>query len=199
MTTRADWAEWSEDYRAAAYDPAVQRREWYRRVKRHSLLLRLLLLSELAITVATLWLVAHTLLRSADGPSLLWAASVLLLLVVVWIFALINRRGTWYPAAETIFAYLTLARLRCRRKLNAVRFTWVMLGLTAPVNLVLLTWRWRPPEAPSPELLLAWALTSVVYAVFIGWSVWYGKRTRRELTQVERALAELGEEEDPLV
>jgi hypothetical protein len=125
---------------------------------------------------------------------LAWAAAVWLFVFAAWGFSLWNRRGIWQPAGRTTEAFVALARERCLRKLRTVRFArW----LIAAEVFFLIPWGWW--EYVSDPVTFARHLEAYLFrygliAFFIlaagAWSVWYGRRARRELAALEESQRE---------
>ena len=132
---------------------------------------------------------AYALLRFPSPWTRLFAIDVGAMLVATWAFALWNRRGTWRPLGETTESFLRLARLRCRRKIQAIRFAAeVMIAQLVAVA----AWRvWGPQHAPfAPTETLA-VLPVVVVVIFTTWLALSRRRAAQELAELDRLHTQL--------
>jgi len=167
--------EWCEQWQAEARVPADLRRK----VARGTLYMRLMLASEVLVTL------------TIGGGSILWAvqeprAEMLVLAGAVWIFlaaawsaAIVSRRGTWSPVALTTAEYVALSIRRCRGKLAASRFgVWLYFA----EMVFCLSWLYRVParRVPGPAIIFA-----VVTPVFLIGLARYRRKTRAELAGLE--------------
>jgi hypothetical protein len=122
----------------------------------------------------------------------LFAIDVAAILVAVWTFSVWNWRGTWRPLGETTESFLRLARLRCRRKIQAVRFG---VEVTVAQLVAVTAWRiWGPQHAPfAPTEMLA-LLPAVVVVTFAVWLAVSRRRAAQELAELDRLHAQLSVE-----
>jgi len=144
------------------------------------------------VSVLFVAVAGYAVLRFPGAWTRLFAVDVAAILVAVWAFAVWNRRGTWRPLGETTESFLRLARLRCRRKIQAVRFgAEVMLAQLVAVA----AWRvWGPQRAPfAPTEMLA-VLPAVVVVTFTVWLALARRRAARELAELDRLHAQLSDE-----
>jgi hypothetical protein len=135
---------------------------------------------------------AYALLRFPSPWTRLFAIDVAAMLVATWAFALWNRRGTWRPLGETTESFLRLARLRCRRRIQAIRFgAEVMIAQLVAV----VAWRvWGPQRAPfAPTEMLA-VLPAIVVVIFTAWLALSRRRAVLELAELDRLHAQLSVE-----
>ena len=126
---------------------------------------------------------AYALLRFPSPWTRLFAIDVAAMLVATWAFALWNRRGTWRPLGKTTESFLRLARLRCRRKIQAIRFgAEVMIAQLVAVA----AWRvWGPQHAPfAPTEMLA-VLPAIVVVTFTAWLALSRRRAAQELAELD--------------
>jgi len=168
-----------------------------RKVRAHRRLMRWVLAVEVLITVASL--AASVALLRWHGGITGTAAAVYtwVLLAVVWSFAVSNRRGTWRPVAETTRAYLDLSALRCRRQLRTV---WLVIVLAAVqfgcVTLWLAARVLQTPSLLTPSrALVGWIVGGLMTAIYVGWAVWFRRRTLRERAWLAVVRAEISEAE----
>ena len=144
------------------------------------------------VSVLFIAVAGYAVLRFPSAWTRLFAVDVAAMLVAVWAFAVWNRRGTWQPLGETTESFLRLARLRCRRKIQAVRFgAEVMVAQLVAV----VAWRvWGPEHAPfAPTEMLA-VLPAVVVVIFTVWLAVSRRRAAEELAELDRLHAQLSGE-----
>ena len=144
------------------------------------------------VSVLFVAVAGYAVLRFPSAWTRLFAVDVAAILMAVWAFAVWNHRGTWRPLGETTESFLRLARLRCRRKIQAVRFSAeVMVAQLVAVA----AWRmWGPQRAPfAPTEMLA-VLPVVVVVVFTAWLALSRRRAARELAELDRLHAQLSDE-----
>jgi len=146
------------------------------------------------VSVLFVAVAGYAVLRFPGAWTRLFAVDVAAILVAVWAFAVWNRRGTWRPLGETTESFLRLARLRCRRQIQAVRFgAAVMVAQLVAVA----AWRiWGPrhaPFAPTEMLALLPVIVVVIFTVWLGLS---RRRAARELGELDRLHAQLSVGED---
>jgi len=141
------------------------------------------------VSVLFVAVAGYAVLRFPGAWTRLFAVDVAAILVAVWAFAVWNRRGTWRPLGETTESFLRLARLRCRRKIQAVRFgAAVMIAQLVAVA----AWRiWGPQHAPfAPTEMLA-VLPVIVVVTFTAWLALSRRRAARELDELDQLHAQL--------
>ena len=120
-----EWAElgerWREVKRPVSLDTLKRRIAGERRRA------LLWLAADVTVSVASVAVVAWALWRYPGAWSWTLAADVGVILIAGWAFTLWNDRGASRPLGETTENYLAFVRLRCKRRLLAVRFGWVLL------------------------------------------------------------------------
>lgn len=165
---------WREQWQTAAKVPADLRR----RIARGTRSMRLMLVMEAIVTVtigggSTLWAVVDP-----RKEMLVLALAVWLFLGAAWTFAIVNRRGTWSPAAMTTAEYVDLSIRRCRAKIAAMRFG---VGLYFAEMAFCLAWLYRDParRVPTPAVIFA-----VVTPVFLVGVARLQRRTQAELLRL---------------
>jgi hypothetical protein len=128
-------------------------------------------------------------LRFPGAWTRLFAIDVAAMLVAVWAFALWNRRGTWRPLGETTESFLRLARLRCRRKIQATQFgAEVLIAQLVAVA----AWRvWGPQHAPFARTETLAVLPVIVVVIFTAWLALSRRRAAQELAELDRLHAQL--------
>jgi Na+/proline symporter len=162
---------WREQWRADTEVPADLRRK----VERGSRNLRLLLVLEVLITVVLGG--GSTLLATMDRRTeiVVLAAAVWLFFGAAWVFAMMNRRGTWSPVAVSTAEFLDLSIRRCQRRLASAGFG---AGLYLVEMAFCLTWLyWNPARRePLPAIIF-----SVATPIFVVGLVRYRRKTQAEL------------------
>jgi hypothetical protein len=146
-------------------------------------------LTDVVVSVLFVGVAGYALVRFPSAWTRLFAVDVAAMLVATWVFAVWNRRGTWRPLGETTESFLRLARLRCRRKIQAVRFgVEVMIAQLVAVT----AWRvWGPQQAPFVPTETLAILPVVVVVAITGWLALSRRRAARELAELERLHAQL--------
>jgi hypothetical protein len=143
------------------------------------------LAADVMVSLAFVVVVPWMLWRYPGAWSRTFAADVGVLLAGAWGFTLWNRRGLWQPLGETTESYLALARLRCTRRLHAIRFGWAFL--IAQVTFVAVWAVLGPRGGPLSRAGMALAAGLPMLTV-AGFAVGLSYARRRAL----RELAELG-------
>lgn len=201
--TDPEWNELIEAWQSEAPDEAAPpplsaevRRRIRRKVRRFGIALILLAISEVVMCTGLLvWLLREVLERRRP-VDFVGFAGVLLLCVVAFAFSFWNRRGTWWPAAESTRTFIDLSIERCRRKLLTLRFCpWFIAAEVA----FLAAWgTWALLDRPVPVAPARWIGFFGFLALFtvaaFGWVAWYRKRTLRELAEFEELRRNLGDE-----
>lgn len=194
----ADWqADWQGDPGAATpetlgggvvspeiagTDPIAALR---RRLRRRTIGLALVTASEIAITAGILTLLAMVARRSPPPLDLVMIASLALLGIAAQAWALWNRRGLWQAHGESALVFVDFSILRCRRRLNSVRFG---TGLLAAETLLFLLWFFLKPAAWSGFAL---ALLAACVAITATALALFGRYSRRELAALLNLRAEV--------
>lgn len=75
-------------------------------------------------------------IRNPTLLSIVFASGLWLFIIIARIFGGQNMKGVWAPAAETTAAYVDLSILRCRSRLNQIRFSNVLTPLLTTFVLV---------------------------------------------------------------
>jgi hypothetical protein len=109
-------------------------------------------------------------------------------------FSFWNRRGAWWPAAESTRAFVDLSLDRCHRKLRTLRFCpWLLAGEIAFV----LPWGawavYTRPELGTKDGILMFGWTALASAALLAWWAWYKKKTLREMAEWEELRRSLGD------
>lgn len=163
------------------------------RVHTQSKRLRLILASEIAITIVMLAASFAIVARYNTAGTVRVGAMVLLYTAAVWAFTLWNRRGVWRPYGETTADFVQLLRVRAQRRIRSARFSQLVIGLA-----IILVGReveavWRAGSASVWERGV-WLVFAVYSVVVIGWSIWYERGARREVRELAEFERQLGAE-----
>ena len=124
------------------------------------------LIGEIALTVAAIAGTASNLARHRDTYALLLLIDTWVVLGIVWLFAVLGRRGLWTPAAETSAVYIQLGRRRAELK---IRTTWLAVALVLGQLIV----------AKVVEAHVS-AFHWIGAAAWIAWAVWMHRPAKRE-------------------
>jgi hypothetical protein len=177
MTIDNELQAWREEWKAQPADfPDLARR-----VKRQSRFMRLMLLTEVLITVVlgggTIWLAAS--MRQVDVAVLAWATWIFL--AVAWGFGAWNRRGAWRPVSLTSSAYLEISIRRCRSAMRAVIFGMVLFVVEM---LFCLAWIYHRTGGASFLYSTAMMAVGVATVAFFVGSLVYRARKQGELARL---------------
>ena len=159
-----DWAELIEDWNGDR--PDVRADMLRARVDRERRRMVRTIVAELVLTIVVVVAAVYALFQFPSDWTRLFTLNLGMMLVTMWGFAFWNRRGLWHPLGETTDAFVRLARLRCRRKLQALGFATAVFGAQL---LVVGAWRvWGPRDAPfaRSDALAALPVLAVVGFVF---------------------------------
>lgn len=203
--TDTEWNDLIDAWQSESVDEAAPaplsdevRRRIRRKVRRHGIGLILLAVTEVVMCVGLLaWLLPKMLERQRP-VDFVGFAGVLLLFAVALGFSFWNRRGTWWPAAESTRTFIDLSIERCRRKLLTLRYCpWF---LAAEVAFLAAWGGWALFDRPHPVAPAQWIEYFGILALFaqaaVVWVAWYRKRTLRELAEFEELRRSLGDEND---
>jgi Na+/proline symporter len=149
-----------------------------RKVERGSRNMRLLLASEVLITVVLGGGSTVLAMMNPRTEMVVLSAAVWLFLGAAWAFATMNRRGAWSPAAVSTAEFLDLSIRRCHKRLTASGFG---AGLYFVEMAFCLTWLYWDPvrRKPLPTIIL-----SVATPIFLAALVQYRRKTRAELERL---------------
>lgn len=192
-----EWRSLMEDWREAEPEaaplPAKEARRIRRQVRRRVYGLILLAACEILGSLGLVaWLFRD--LPDRHGPvELAGFAAILVFFAVAFAFTFWNRRGVWWPAAESTRTFVEFSAERCRRKLRALRFCPWLLAAELIFLVPWAVWALLSRAAPLQDWLAAfgWMALSVVIVLWGG--AWYRRRTLRELEtwkEMSRGLAE---------
>jgi Ca2+/Na+ antiporter len=154
----------------------------HRAVSGQALRLRLALVSELLLTLVAVISLVWTWQRVPGTRTAIIIAAALIHTAVIWAYAIWNRSGHWKPVADTLRDAVRVRQSHYRRRLAAYRFvTWLAAVEGALLVLVLA----MTNLTPWP---IVFALVYLGAAVL--WTIWDGKRLRRELDALDRFATE---------
>lgn len=145
--------------------------------------LRLALAGEVALTVAALASLAFVWLQAPGLQAAIVIGAALVHTIVIWAFALKNRRGHWNPRADTVRDAVAARRAHCHRRLAALRF---VVGLSAVEGALMVLVLVMSDAARLPILFVMAFLGGAVL-----WTRWDGARLRRELAALDAFSVEL--------
>lgn len=190
----------SENAEEASPPPLSEevRRRIRRKVKLYGIGLILLTVSEVVVNVGLLAWMLPKILEQRHPVDFVGFAGVLLLFAVAIVFSFWNRRGTWWPAAESTRTFVDLSIERCRRKLLTLRYCPGFLAVEMVFVAIWGTWSLldRPESPPAGRWITFFGLLALFAAAVLAWVAWYKKRTLRELAEFEELRRSLGEEND---
>ena len=190
MTTTSD-REWNDLSLAwqRTNDPGTERLMRASVICR-SRLMRVVLGTEVLMTVAVLSWVAYVVAQRPTAIMIIWGIAALLHSALVWAFALWNRRGIWAPLGESTRDYLALAFERASRDRLAARFVIGLVTVEVVAVATFLVLSHRPVSGGS------WLVPAAVVLSALGWAIRRLLRTDRELAGLRSVARELGFDAD---
>jgi hypothetical protein len=201
-TTDPEWSDLMEAWQSEAPDgsapaplPDEIRRRIRRKVRRHSFLLVLVAVSEVVMAVGMMAWMVFGVLDLRKPVDLFALTGTMVLFAVAFYYTIRNRRGTWWPAAESTTTFVDLSIERCRRKLRTVRFLPKLLGMGITFVAALGIWALltRPVAPPALQWIEFFGFLVLYPAVFLIWGAWYKRKTLREMAEWEALRRGLGE------
>ena len=176
-----DWAELIEDWNG---DRPDVRADMIRvRVDRERRRMVRTVVAEIILTIVVVVAAAYALFRFPSDWTRLFTLNLGMMLVAMWGFAVWNRRGLWRPLGETTEAFVRLARLRCRRKLQALGFATAVVGAQL---LFVAAWRvWGPRDAPFTRSDALAALPVLAAVVFVVGLIVARRRVAAEMAELD--------------
>lgn len=171
------------------------RRRIRRKVRLHSYGLSLLAAFEVTGCAGILLWLFRDLLE--DGPNAVEVAGfagTAFFVAVALAFAFWNRRGAWWPAAESTRAFVDLSLERCRRKLRTLRFCPWLLAAELAFVIPWAAWAIHTrPELGARDGVLVVGWIALASAALLAWWAWYRKKTLRERAEWEELRRSLGD------
>jgi hypothetical protein len=191
VTTTSD-REWSNLSTAwqGTDDPGTERL-MRASVIRRGRLMRVVLGSEVAVTVGVLTWVGYVVSARPTATMIGWGVAALLHSALVWGFALWNRRGMWAPLGESTRDYLALALERASRDRRAAQFVIWLVALEVLAVATFLVLSHRPVSGGW------WLVPAAVVVSALGWAILRVLRSERELDGLRSVARELGFDADP--
>ena len=184
--TDVEWQQLQQVWNEPDRDTDARVAALHRAVSGQARRLRLVLVSELLLTVIAGWSLVWTWQRVPGTRTGVIIAAALIHTAVIWGYALWNRSGHWNPVADTLRDAVRVRRAHFRRRLAAYRFvTWLAAVEVALLALVLVI----TDVTPWPILFSIAYLGGAVL-----WTIWDGERLRRELDALDRFAAEFERE-----
>ncbi|MGH7553023.1 MAG: hypothetical protein ACREMQ_08330 [Longimicrobiales bacterium] len=168
--------------------PVSVHRDLAVRIARHTRLMWAVTVTEILV-LAGLAVFTWLVIRGGTSPLQLAALAALWILAIAMeAFALWNRSASWRPDIETTTGYLVLAERRARARIRVARAVRILVFLqtTAVLAFVLSS---RSRAAGPNVLLLSFAIGASLVICFVAWSLWYERRARAELPELEAARA----------
>jgi hypothetical protein len=201
VQTDPEWRNLMNAWKSEAPDeppvplPEEVRKRIRRKVRRHTYGLILIAVSEVVLAVGmTAWM-AFGLLDLRKPVDLVALIGTVFLFAVAFYYTVKNRRGTWWPAAESTAIFVDLSIERCRRKLRTVRFLPKLLA--GGVSFVAVWGIWALLSRPEPASMAKWleffGFLVLYPAVYLAWGAWYKRRVLRELAGWEALRRSLGD------
>jgi hypothetical protein len=171
------------------------RRRIRRKVRLHSYGLILLAVFEVTGCAGVLvWLFRDLLEDGPNAVEIAGFAGTAFFVAVALAFTFWNRRGAWWPAAESTRAFVDLSLDRCHRKLRTLRFCpWL---LAAELAFVFPWGAWAiyaRPELGAKEGILMFGWTALASAALLVWWAWYKRKTLREMAEWQELRRSLGD------
>lgn len=163
------------------------------KVRHQSMYMRLLLSTEVLITVAIGGCAIAWAIRSSQADVVVLAIAVWIFCGAAWAFGLRNRRNCWTPAAMTTSAFLDVS---IRRSQSAITASTFGLLLYSCEMVFCLGWIYHRKSHEMHTELSAFLTSQLLLAVSIGTVAflaaiaWYRRRKRNELAyllQLKRA------------
>lgn len=185
MNQDGEMAAWREQWLGAGAGNIPESAVLKARVLDQSRRMRLALIAPVTVTVTIGgWLLA----RAAGSGTLLdivLAVEGCLFIAIVWGASLWIARGTWVLLGKTTAAFLDLAIRRCHSNIAATRLG-VGLYVAQLVAIFAVVWLVDPTVGLAEmamsvrTLVLGW----IGLPVYVGWTVWFGRRQRAELMRL---------------
>lgn len=170
------------------------RRRIRRKVRLHSYGLILLAVFEVTGCAGILlWLFRDLLEDGPNAVEISGFAGTAFFVAVALAFSFWNRRGAWWPAAESTRAFVDLSLERCRRKLRTLRFCPWLLAAELAFVIPWAAWALLSRDAGREDWLRSFGLAVVASAALLVWWAWYRKKTLRERTEWEELRRSLGD------
>lgn len=180
MRMDAELEAWRREWRSGG----IALPDLARKVRRQSAYMRLMLFTEVLVTItmgggALLWA-----LQSLQADVVVLAIAVWFFLGAAWTFGVKNRKDCWRPAAMTTAAFFDISIRRCQAAIRTS--TFAALLYTCEI-LFCLGWIYNRKSHEAHLALRAFLTSPLLFAVsictvvFLAAIVWYRRRRQNEL------------------
>ncbi len=153
------------------------------RVRRQSDHLRRILAGEIILTLVVLVAAGAAIIQNAGAGAVRVGAMVFLYTAAVWAFTLWNRRGVWKPYGETTADFVALLRVRAQRRIWSAWFSQVVVSVALILVSREVEVAWRAGQVSLVDWV--WIGLGAYSVAVIVWSVWYRRRARREMRELD--------------
>jgi hypothetical protein len=164
------------------------------RVRRQSDRLRLIVVGEIALTVAMLVASGAVIVRNAGASAVRVGLMVVLYTAAVWAFTLWNRRGVWSPYGETTADFVGLLRVRAQRRIRSAWFSQIVISVAVILVAREIEAAWRAGEITVVDWV--WIALGAYSLAVILWSTWYRLQAQREIRQLDALAQDLVQREE---
>ena len=120
------------------------------------------------------------------------ALTTALFTLVVWTFALWNRRGAWRPLGENTSEFLRLSRARAAASRRSILFVHSTLALSVIIYAPVFVTRLARGLVGGTEWW-RWSFFAAYLVAFLSWTAWERRRVRRDEEILDRIARELAE------
>ena len=185
MSVDTELEAWRQEWQSAA--PPMP--DLAAMVKRQTRFMRIMLASEVLVTVVVGGVTTALAVRSPRADMFLLAAAVWVFIGSAWIFALRTRRGCWAPAALNTSAFVDVSIRRCRASLAA---GWFGAVLYCCEMLFCLAWIYHHKSEAGRVSLGTFLTSTTVIATAIGTLalvpllIWYRRRKLSDLARLRK-------------
>jgi hypothetical protein len=180
MRVDAELEAWRREWRSGG----IASSDLARKVRRHSAYRRLMLFTEVLVTISMGGGVLLWALQSPQADVIVLAIAVWFFLSAAWTFGVKNRKDCWTPAAMTTAAFLDISIRRCQAVIRTS--TFAVLLYTSEM-LFCLGWIYNRKSHEAHLAFRAFLTSPLLFAVsictvaFLAAIVWYRRRKQNEL------------------
>lgn len=154
-----DWEHLTDEWQSPSGTPDVQ--ALARRVRRRTQWMRVLVFLEVVLTTAAVVALGFAARAANSWDAWLVVGGLTVFTVIMGVFTIRNRRGTWRAAGNTLKDYRALEALRNQRVVRAALFIQRLAAVTIPLLGVLAWYRTRTSGPWSISVLSC--LAAIVY------------------------------------
>ncbi len=192
MMIDPEWRNLMDDWRQAEPEAkpltAEEARRIRRQARRRGYGLFLLAAGEILGSLGVVAWLFQELPEHHAPVDLIGFAAVVFFFAVAFAFTYWNRRGLWWPAAESTRTFVEFSAERCRRKLRTLRYCNWLLAAELAFLIPWSVWALLAKAAPFWEWAAAFGWMAFA-TVALGWGgAWVRQRTLRELENWEAML-----------